>query len=1335
MNLNILCNKNFSKYAFIILIFNLFGYNFSAQNSQPHPPLSWHKDGITITLDEHLQIPEMSWPETLLEYPTDFSGEPVLENELRLTDVYSKTDVPFQLTNIKYINGRVESAVLCFMSDLPPGTQRQWKLEKFAPSKKYQKPAPPRSLVFFEDKAIISVDNGNVKTEIFKPENGVSRTVFRVGTNDRPLGKFVLPDHAAVLDVEIIEKEKGALLAEYLIRYTFSNNRSYRLKLRTTANMEFIEMEEEMTGFTEQDSLTARLLWDRFDPDHRYAPNRNVPIDVQKGKGYANYNWEKITGNKGDPNSLDVPDMMPWDREDSPEGRFPFKITPFHNWSTRWRSHTAAFWKEQTGQSVGLFIKDFENWVDPAYPLWGSKDNLSIHFYYVDQQLQWRFPLVTGKRSLAVAIYPHRKNVEAVERYNLVVMHIDYLRRWYGWISLNKTRHWILDYKPAVPNHPAFFKSKWQEVQYNPDALFPSLTEPIIQVANGTERHVGISPATQRTFHQYTTALFEHAESSLTIDEYRRARALYLFTTYVSMDEALMPIMNMLSGHPNFFADVKAVPGLAVFLFPDHPQAKEMADHFEKATALNLRYHTRPDEPAWDAKGGRWTENLGCYTWLFLTPSVETSFLLHHLYDGKNRILQPNIDLYADWMLNSMAAPLDSEGKKRVFPPQGAHSNISLPWIALHMLGHELRYYDPLLSERLLWVTSSNDPSLFLSLIRCDGQFPWDGPAKALYRPNDGTNPHLASAKYTGYGLILRSDFGKPEEMYVHLQQIDPGPNYRWGRAGRGGNGVIYYYAGGKRYSHNGMEDVGDGYFGDTERCTNFGVKKEKSYRNVGDYRCVGQNELTEPLYDFGFAQFASVLANREAAPEYRSRSVLMSGNNYILILDDLKDDTVEGRLSWFVGNDDDFPSIHQLTPGVQYVDANIQPIVLPGTRGTETLATKGRYYDGKGDFLTLVTHKASVKPVPDGGAYQIAMPDGSTEWVVRSDQTTRLDKKQFLFEGQAGLIRQGKDGMSFEAALFQGEKIGVPGLVVEWATISKQGGIALKKNDSGYAGIIQLQEENTVRFTVREKLPSGMVFYLDGRAIDPVPSGKDVYTLTVPAGKHHWQWTDKGVTPQAPVIDRSVAGATYCVIGWTPVPGAEVYRIQKSVDGGNTWETVAENVQGIQTRLSGLTAGVKIHVRVIAVGAGGASAPSSDYPVYPDADKPHAPEGLRAINTGCNAELTWGQILGVDQYVLYQRKKGTTDFQKVYTGDQRKVVLPLPDSAIYEYAVTAVNDNGESDKSFIADTDPYRLINWYPVPGEIFRRDTESHENGIFEVNHWIEQKMPVLKYPFQLK
>jgi hypothetical protein len=51
-----------------------------------------------------------------------------------------------------------------------------------------------------------------------------------------------------------------------------------------------------------------------------------------------------------------------------------------------------------------------------------------------------------------------------------------------------------------------------------------------------------------------------------------------------------------------------------------------------------------------------------------------------------------------------------------------------------------------------------------------------------------------------------------------------------------------------------------------------------------------------------------------------------------------------------------------------------------------------------------------------------------------------------------------------------------------------------------------------------------------------------------------------------------------------------------------------------------------------------------------------------------------------------------------------------------------------------VADTDKNRFINWYPIPGEIFRRDTESHESGYIEYNNQIEQEMPVLKYPFQM-
>ncbi len=168
--------------------------------------------------------------------------------------------------------------------------------------------------------------------------------------------------------------------------------------------------------------------------------------------------------------------------------------------------------------------------------------------------------------------------------------------------------------------------------------------------------------------------------------------------------------------------------------------------------------------------------------------------------------------------MNAVAAPLDIEGGKRVIPPQGAHHGFDVPPSYFYLLGQELRYFDPLLAEHIFW-ESSPDAKAFA--------YYDDKGLEKLARSNlvktGGTNPNLKSEKFTGYGLTLRTNFGKPDEMYVFLQQIDEGQNARWGIAAKGGNGIIYYYANGKRYSHNeGSEDVGDVSYGDTERCTNF---------------------------------------------------------------------------------------------------------------------------------------------------------------------------------------------------------------------------------------------------------------------------------------------------------------------------------------------------------------------------------------------------------------------------------------------------------------------------------------------------------------------------------
>jgi hypothetical protein len=1320
----------------ILLSFNCFSGSLLAQLQVPgfSKPLKWQEEGIRIYLEDHLKVPEMSWPLTLLEYPVDFTSGSVIAKELVLIERISDRSFPFQLTSIEQENGKIKKAVLCFFSDLPSGSRKEFHLVR----KKGQSIPKPQALTgvvkVSSRKEETLITNGSVSVKIPAPGEYTKQVppFLQIGNAKQWLGHSELPEGLQMEKMQLTALSVGDLLAEYLFDYRFRGGKNFQLRIRLAAGQDFLELEESITGFTEKDSLAWKIVWDNFEPEYRYCPNRPGEPAHSDKEGYDSYEWEPITGTGGDPLAVRHPDL-PYDQNNLADGRQPMKIAPYHNWRSWWRLPVISFWNKNTGQTAGIFIKDFEKWVDPNYPLWGSKEYLSVLFYYKDG-FTWSFPLLTGKRSLGLAIYPHKKDIDLVDRINQPQIYVNDLFRWQGYISLNKVKDWILDYGSGKPDHQAFFKSPAQEVSFNEKELLSQLNRMSSQMAVSDARSSGWpSPVSARTFYGNTTPSFENSEGSYTEDEYREARANYLFHAYLFMDETLMPMKNMLSGHPNFLADVKGVPGLAAFLFPDHPHAGIMADHFEKSVALNLRYHTRPNEPAWEARGGRWTENLACYTWAFLKPTLWTSYVLHHAYDGKNRMLQPNIRIYTDWLLNGLTSPLDTEQGLRVIPPQGAHSRNSLPPNLLYILGQEIYHYDPLLAEHIFHVTSP-DAQAFESHGRPNS---FDGPAKTWFKDyGKGTNPRLKSAKYTGYGINLRKNFGEPDEIYVHLQQIDEGPNYRWGRAAKGGNGVIYYYAEGKRYSHNGIEDVGDAPFGDMERCTNFGVKNEKGcYRCIGDYRSVGMNDLTEPLYDFGFAQFATILANNEASPEYRSRSVLMSGNDYILIFDDVMDNSVEGRLSWFVGKEDDFPFIHQLKPGIRGADANIQPSKTPYHDDRGVISTKGRYYDGKGDFLTLVTHRDWINPVFEGGICRVDRPDGSREWVFRDDQSLVFGQGEMVFEGSAGMIRQSADKKLVEAALFQGTKVGIPGIVAEFAATPKHGGMSVKNTPHGFSGIIQVREKTTVKFTLTAPMKE-LVFYLDGTEMALTPESENAYLLVVPAGKHNWQWTSAGVIPVAPAVKSSISGATWCELEWPPVPGALSYSIQKSTDGGINWINMADNIQGTKYRVSGLTDGKKVHIRVSAKGRGGIGEPSGDYPVYPTSALPHQPEGLRLMKSGGEVSLNWGQVLGADQYTLYQREKGATEYCLIYSGTDCNYNTKLADEdRIYEFSVTASNGNGESARSIPADTDESRLINWYPVPGEIFRRDTESHENGYHEYNHWKEQEMPVLKYPFQEK
>lgn len=94
--------------------------------------------------------------------------------------------------------------------------------------------------------------------------------------------------------------------------------------------------------------------------------------------------------------------------------------------------------------------------------------------------------------------------------------------------------------------------------------------------------------------------------------------------------------------------------------------------------------------------------------------------------------------------------------------------------------------------------------------------------------------------------------------------------------------------------------------------------------------------------------------------------------------------------------------------------------------------------------------------------------------------------------------------------------------------------------------------------------------------------------------------------------------------------------------------------------------------------------------------------------------DLTWGKVLGSSEYKLYRRVKNSAKFQLIYSGDKNQLIdSHLSDKEIYEYAISAINGNGESGLSNMINNDPSSWMNFNPMPGEPFRRSVNLYDGS----------------------
>lgn len=1150
---------------------------------------------------------------------------------------------------------------LTLLSDLPYGTEYSFCFKK--ESSKYKD---------------LHLDNGILRLESVK--GGLYRVILKSGE---------IFTYQICTDLTVWSEEEDFIdgQIENIITKTLKleGKRQYTFTIKLKRELDYLEIYERMEGFSAGEA-ELKVTWDKFCPEYRYTLDRGM----EKMDAYL--------------------------KED---GSFPFYINPFAPRVSYWDQRYVSYWDKKRSFWQGICLHDLHAFDDGEYAVWTSHNTLAFSLF----EDRITGPIKQGKRAF-MHIFRHGTDLREIGSLYF---------RYYSIASLDKVKDYVLNWKSNKSEYPKYFKEtgncSWGGF-YNSYIGDEATVEDMMNILERDSVQIGnidqIAPVSARAYRGSWVQTFDRTASKLNEEQFRRVKAAMAFVCYTFADENYYPIKNLLAGHPNFLTDILGTIGVfAAILGKEHPMQEKWLEYYEIGLARNFKYHIRP--ALQDSLGGRWTENVGCYMFAMLNCIITDCNLIYRLCD-RNPLLYPHAKALFAFLVNQQT-PENAEGR-RVYMPQGAHAATgefggSLGHgysLCLLQLADMLRYYEPLSAEYLLY--NFRDRKNFDAVLE---QSSIEGENYRRYAQNTGgTPPELYSAKYTGQGFLLRDHAGDAaQEMCVFLQQIDEGPNYRWGRAAQGGCGEIYYYAGRKKYTDHAPEDVGDENRGDVQSCTNFGVL-------VGhEFRSVGRNDLKEPLMDLGFIQYARVNAGPYSYPYYKYRSVMMVENRYLAVYDAVGDLRQRGRFVWSQTEKGEFPKIWNLRPGVEGIaERSGLPVdVVSAEYHSRYLPSRQIVYDGWGDFFTIVSHLRDYNDEPllkkvsaaEGGA-EIIFPLHS-EHVFDAATHTKVIGENYRFDGYVGYAAKVKGEVRL--AIFDGSEVFCDGIGIKIPHAGKiRHAMSTVRNEEGISGRAVFQEAGNVYIQCERDVKAKV--WLDGKEI-PFTYKDGAYCFAVPAGKHAYQISSFPILARAK-IDRTCVRDGGFDLYWKGVKGAESYQIFL----GNSVQ-VYQNIRSVKAEsemnccsIDGLAEG-KYFVRICAIKGDRSGELSHPYPIYVNRNIPHCPEGLRIECKGEDFEASWGAVLGAGSYRLYRT-----------CGKETKIVFEGPDRNIRvgkgTYFVTAVNGNGESSPSEIRSTEN-QLARWDNHPEKTFVRDTRSSEHGYSGFDYVHNQSKPVLIYDYKNK
>ncbi len=1105
---------------FVIAALALLAYSTvgrAATQRDNHYLQRFNGQPLMLTVADRLNDPKYAWPRTLVTYPVVFNKPGIAAAQLQLTHVESGQRIPVQLSEVRGTAAELQFAKVSFFCDLPTGSKRTFALT-VGP---FSGPAPVEAAngslfqgIEFRQPVketvaagIATIDTGALQVRLPAAPAAAGQAapgpVVQLNRGKGWVGRSYIAGDQPVTGFGVRKLDDGPLFVTYEMNYQFKNGGRYTATIRCILGYEFIEISESIAGISTGDNLRMEFAWEGVTPTHRHAAMDHTrqgapvvtPIDepVKRPAVLTPEPGAAVKPFQGhDPAWNGGPYL------EQPGGEMICRVAPFRgNALTPYAPHI-AFWDSVGGDEMGLLVRETHRWKTPQYSIHTAGAAMQIRFRFIpaSKTLIYSFPLVTGTRHTSLAFYDRNtaKRRAAAHDYeppgnataDPTPLYPAWLYHHYSAVTLDRVKDWVLSPGPDM--------ASWANHNADPE-----------QIA-------------------YESPQYE-------------LLAAYL----AAMDEYDWPYRVGLGGAPNIAAQLWRRLAQAAHRFPAHPMARDWLDQSHKAMQLAGRFYLRPAVDPWNSWGGRPTGSASGYAPMELEHNYQ-SHRLGELTDGVNRFASAEVQHRLEWVLNATTSPVAApNGVAATWRPgmpllaefgfERRRSDTGVESAAYESpdftpMAYPLLPFAPLLAEKLLYAsTGARYRAQQKAAASRTGFYTQSLDPKLL----SGTRFQPESRKWTGYGVTMRAAVNTPGELMVQLLQTDRGANYRWYEKQYQGGGEIVFTAAGKRYTSrytSRQKPAGEAVSFDDTNVSNFGVWKHDAWCSIG----IGP--LKEAFYNLDDVQLARITPltpddhpiRKGVAyswPEYRSRSVLLAGDDYFVIYDHTT--AQRRRFAWYAGGQGEpFPYIYFATPV-----GDVQKTAVRGVPGLTNDTAEHAALDASS--MAIVTHKAdtSVNGVTGKPGFTAAMQQTTAGQKVRDHNSPvqvdtaaskdlifwtapeaeiRYDRGGVRFQGSCGIVRQHHNGETTLAVLDIGEDRAVKAIGARGVTLTTEG--------KGFAANARFTQplRYTGDYTAEVATPVAIgpvtmndALYIDGRRLEVQPAAGQI-SATLPAGTHNWE-------------------------------------------------------------------------------------------------------------------------------------------------------------------------------------------------------------------------------------